>query len=239
MCLSGECDIVIDLKRYHLHQWDMVVAFPYSIIQLTERSEGFDCLVMSASFEFFTEFQIQNKSKYFTEIKQNPSISLTSDEAQKILFLKDAIVGEQQRAAHPFRSEIDRAYLDIILYEIAGIYSKRAPNTQQPLSRNEVVFYDFIFFLFNNFKRERSIDYYASKQHITASHLSRVIKQISGESASRWITNYTILNIKVSLKNRGRTIGEIAEEYNFPNSSFFSQYFKKYSGMTPSAYRSG
>ncbi|NDV82110.1 AraC family transcriptional regulator [Bacteroides sp. 51] len=35
------------------------------------------------------------------------------------------------------------------------------------------------------------------------------------------------------------TVQQISEELNFPNPSFFTQYFKKNTGLTPKEYRSG
>ncbi|MFV0396885.1 MAG: helix-turn-helix domain-containing protein [Bacteroidales bacterium] len=43
--------------------------------------------------------------------------------------------------------------------------------------------------------------------------------------------------MKTRLQDITRSIQEIAEEMNFPNPSFFAQYFRKYTGLTPKGYR--
>lgn len=237
LCLNGDCDIVIDAKQYHIKKWDLVVAFPYSIIQTLRSSEDFDSIMIGVDINFFAQIQIENKSMYFTAIKDHPSIQLTQEEAANIISINELFLQQQQRVKHPFRGEIGEAILKIILYEVAAIYDKRKPNVEQKRSRDEVIFHSFIFSLFNDYKSERSLNYYGQLQLITASHLSKVVKRVSGRSASEWVVDCVVNNIKFSLQNKRISISDISAEYNFPNNSFFAQYFKKYTGITPKEYR--
>ena len=47
----------------------------------------------------------------------------------------------------------------------------------------------------------------------------------------------TCADIKYRLKHSDKSIKEIAEEFNFPNQSFFGKYVKSYLGMSPARYR--
>lgn len=51
-----------------------------------------------------------------------------------------------------------------------------------------------------------------------------------------WIVSCTVTNIKSKLQDPTLSVKEIFDEMNFPNPSFFSQYFKKYAGVTPKEY---
>ncbi len=237
MCLEGDCDIMVDAKRYHLHKWDLVVAFPYSIAQVIRSSSDFDSIMIGVGIDFFAQIQIPNKSQYFTTIKEHPSISLTEQEAAHIIRLQDMLTEQQQRVEHIFRGEIEEGILKIILYEVAAIYDRRTPNSEQRHTRDDEIFYTFITMLFANFKLYRSLEYYAERQHITPSHLSKVVKRVSGRRASDWLVDCVVNNIKYRLQDSYVSISQIAEEYHFPNNSFFSQYFKRYAGMTPKEYR--
>lgn len=237
LCLDGTCDIVIDIKHYHIKRGDLVVTFPYSIIQVIESSDNFDSIIIGAGIDFFAQIEIPNKSQYFTTIKENPSISLNNEEAASIIAMRDMLLREQRDVEHPYRNNIDDAILKIILYKIAAIYSRRTPNTAHQSSRDEVIFNSFIFQLFKDYHKERSLEYYAQIQLITPSHLSRVVKRVSSRNASDWINSCVINNIKHRLHNKSTPIATIADEFNFPNDSFFSQYFKKGCGMTPRQYR--
>ncbi len=237
LCTKGSCDIVIDIEQYHISQWDMAVVLPLSVVQIVQCSDDFEFVMIGANISFFMELQLPNKGSLFTTIRENPSISLNEEEANKILSLHDKLLAEQQNTTHPFRAEIDDAILRIISYEVAAIFQNRKPITKQPNTRSETIFYSFVSQLLNDTQNERSLQYYAQKQQITTSHLSKCVKEVSGRSALKWIQSRIINNIQMSLQNQALSISDICEEYNFPNSSFFTQYYKKYTGITPREYR--
>lgn len=238
LCLSGESEVVVDLKRYKLKRWDIIVVLPYTVLQLLNSSNNFDGVIMGTGLDLFAKIDIKNRVDYFTRIKENPCISLTVEEGEKILAIYNFYERMQGDSKHPFRDDIDESIFRVIFYETAAIYTRRSAITEQQCSRDNIIFNLFISHLFNNYKEHRELAFYAQLQNITPSHLSRVVKRVSGQNASNWIINYTILNIKVMLQDINISIYAIVDEFNFPNSSFFSQYFKKYCGVSPSKYRS-
>ena len=237
LCQSGDADIVIDLKPFRIKEGDLVIAFPFTVIQVIRHSEDFDGNVIAADVDFFGMLQIPHKSSYYLYIKENPCITLLEEEWNKILSLHDMLLRESTNTNHPLRQEIDECMMKMIVFEIAAIYLERKPIMQQPGSRNDKIFQQFIFSLCNNYHLHRTIEFYATEQSITSRHLSMVVKQMSGLTAGEWIMNCTIMNIKSKLQNQELNITEISDEMNFPNPSFFSQYFKKYVGLTPKEYR--
>lgn len=91
--------------------------------------------------------------------------------------------------------------------------------------------------IFQNYKKNKKLDFYAEKLFISPKYLSDIIKKISGQSAHNWINRYILLEAKIQLRTSSKTITQIADELNFPNNSFFSKYFKKHCGITPKEYR--
>ncbi|MFI3298320.1 MAG: helix-turn-helix domain-containing protein [Rikenellaceae bacterium] len=237
LCLAGQGSVVIDTKQYHIEKWNMVVAFPYSIVQVLGCSDDFESVAMAASDDFFANVQIANKSAHFTNIMANPVISLSQQEALRILWLRDMLLVQRKESQHPYREEIDEAIFKIILYETAAIYFTRKPSTQQQSTRDDEIFNTFIFHLFNDFKTHRSLGYYAQRQQITPSHLSKVVRRVSNRTAGDWLSSCVIMNIKSALQDFSVPINVISDEFNFANYSFFSQYFKRYAGVTPNGYR--
>ena len=47
-----------------------------------------------------------------------------------------------------------------------------------------------------NYKKERSVSFYADKLCLTAKHLSSVVKEVSGKTAGEWIDNFVILEAR-------------------------------------------
>ena len=54
------------------------------------------------------------------------------------------------------------------------------------------------------------------------------------KTPSTLINEYTMEHIKYQLRNSDKSIKEIAEEFNFPNQSFFGKYVKAHLGVSPS-----
>ena len=88
-----------------------------------------------------------------------------------------------------------------------------------------------------HYRRERGVRFYAEKLCVTPKYLGQIVKRLSGKNPLSMISEYVILEAKVLLKMRGTSIKQVSTELNFPNQSFFTKYFRKYSGMTPQEYR--
>jgi YesN/AraC family two-component response regulator len=81
------------------------------------------------------------------------------------------------------------------------------------------------------------VQFYAEKLRITPKYLSEICKERTKKSASQWIADYTIAELKHYLHDTTLPIHDIAEKMEFPNASFFCQYTKKHTGMTPNHFR--
>ena len=91
--------------------------------------------------------------------------------------------------------------------------------------------------LFRSYRKERNVNYYTKKQHISPRYFSSIIKEKSGSSASYWIVQMVITEAKQLLESSNLSIKEVAAQLNFPTQSFFGKYFKQYVGMSPKEYR--
>ena len=87
------------------------------------------------------------------------------------------------------------------------------------------------------YKKEREVRFYAEKLCVTAKHLSQVVKEVSGRTASDIIEDYAITEIKALLLSTNMTIQQISDYLNFPSQSVFGKYFKRITGKSPKGYR--
>ena len=65
----------------------------------------------------------------------------------------------------------------------------------------------------------------------------RSSSRLCGRTPLDLINENAIEHIKYRLKHSDKSIKEIAEEFDFPNQSFFGKYVKSYLGMSPARYR--
>ncbi|UNZ00240.1 AraC family transcriptional regulator [Zhouia spongiae] len=78
---------------------------------------------------------------------------------------------------------------------------------------------------------------YANLQQLNSSYFSQVIKSKTGKSPSSWINERTTSYAKALLKNTSKSIKEITYTLAFTETAHFSNFFKKQTGFSPSAYR--
>ena len=111
-----------------------------------------------------------------------------------------------------------------------------APNLRNTVTQSDYTFHEFTRLL-QQYPHEREVQWYAKKLEITPKYLSEVCKDVSGKSAGEWIADITVAEIKHYLHNTTMPIRDIAQAMEFPNASFFCQYTKKHTGMTPNQFR--
>jgi len=85
--------------------------------------------------------------------------------------------------------------------------------------------------------RERRVDFYSKKLSISSKHLAHLVKSVSQKTAAEWIDDFIVRHIKRMLMTSPQTVQQISAELNFPNPSFFTQYFKRATGKTPKEFR--
>lgn len=129
--------------------------------------------------------------------------------------------------------------LNAILYHIVGFFYA---NSYRILKRNTPEHHTsagkrltvtFLSMVQRNFMTEHTLDFYADNLKVSTKHLSRIVKSITGYSASQWIDRYLILEAKVKLKSTGMTVSEIAHSLSFSTPSSFGKFFRKHTGISP------
>jgi AraC family transcriptional regulator, transcriptional activator of pobA len=78
---------------------------------------------------------------------------------------------------------------------------------------------------------------YARVQNLHPGYLSSVIKSKTGKPIGTWIAEKTITEAKSLLKNSKSSISQIAYQLGFTESTHFSAFFKKHTGMPPVSFR--
>jgi AraC family transcriptional regulator, transcriptional activator of pobA len=85
--------------------------------------------------------------------------------------------------------------------------------------------------------RHRVSDY-AAMMNISAKHLNHVVKEVLGVTAKSIIQEQLTIQARRELKFSNDSIKEIAFRLGFAEPFYFSTYFKKQMGCSPSEYRS-
>lgn len=237
ICLGGEGDVIINENKYHLSRNTMCVAFPGTIIQAFDTQEGFESYTLAIDIDFLRELNIPSANSIHISMRENPCVVLTDEELQSIMEICKMMHRKDSRTQHPYHQQINVLTLTLLCFELAGIYLRDIPVKRQPCTRQDMIFRRFMTLLATDITTSREVKYYADKLCISPKYLTIVTRQMSSRSASDWITRSAILNAKAKLATTNLTVQQISDQLNFPNPSFFGQYFLRHTGMTPKEYR--
>ncbi len=243
LCTDGMENGSVNLRDVSINKGSLLMSFPENVLKIesgypTATVRG---IMLSQDFMRMINVDIKNSMPLFMRLAYNPMINLTQKQQEDIERYIDLLenISDNENLAH--RDQIVRGLISSMFYRISDMYEQSAQVTNEKVrsvrNRSEEYFAKFITLLSNNFKRERTVGFYAEQMCVTPKYLSLLIKEFSGKSAAEWIDNYVITEAMTLLRYSTMSIQEVAYELSFSSQSFFGKYFKHLTGMSPSEYK--
>ena len=245
-CTHGEVTLSIQMNEYTLTENTLLVA-PTSVIMF-KHCKDCELYIMAFDNEFAVEMNIDIKVVMPIMSSLHTSVVMRQFDPLHTEYMKRSLSAlyREYAAENSFRTEpnyysemsMRHMYAAMIfrLWELVAHVNKVEATPAQK-DRCGVYFKRFVNLLHENYRTERSVEFYANLMSLTPKHLSRVVRIYSGKSAHQWIDEFVVLEIKNLLKYSDLSIQQISYELNFPNPSFMGQYFKRITGKTPGEYR--
>lgn len=243
LCTDGMENGSVNLRDVSINKGSLLMSFPGNVLKI---ESGYPMatvrgIMLSQDFMRMMNVDVKNSMPLFMRLAYNPMIHLTQKQQEDIERYLDLLenISENDNLAH--RDQIVSGLVSSMFFRISDMYeqSTQVANDKERSVRNrrEEYFAKFITLLSNNFKRERTVGFYAEQMCVTPKYLSLLIKEFSGKSAAEWIDNYVITEAKTLLRYSTMSIQEVAYELSFSSQSFFGKYFKHLTGMSPSEYK--
>jgi two-component system response regulator YesN len=89
-----------------------------------------------------------------------------------------------------------------------------------------------------NFEEKITLNYLAAQIHINPAYLSRKFQEEVGVGFSEYLNHYRLMMAKKMLMEQPEaSIGEVSEKCGFNSQHYFSQMFRKETGVSPRDYR--
>lgn len=175
---------------------------------------------------------------FYHTYENEPLLQLTSDEIgfseSRFKELYDEYKGNKPYRAQKIASLIHTAYIDLARKYLAKenikkISSTTYSDTMQLLEKC----------IEDNFRTEKSVQYYADHLNITSKHLNRIVKATLGRTTTDIITDRVILESKRLIVHSGNSLSAVSEMLGYRDYAYFSRLFKMKTNTTPLEFKKG
>lgn len=233
-CKQGVGKGRVSARTFDICSGSFFIVLPGQITELIELSDDFKAVYIIMTEQFTNSLGIGNTFNIKNIIAQTPLVNL-EDRARQALegylaMCRNLISVEK----NPHRAEILQLITRAFFLGLGYFLHQTEDNTK---TRQDEITTEFLSLVEKHYKEHRDLEFYASCLGLTPKHISKVVKQSSGKSATEWIEKYVTLDAITQLTSTSRTIKEIAFDLNFPSQSFFGKYFSRIMGTSPAAYR--
>lgn len=243
--------IIGEVKLFYADKWVLIdrpallfsnPLIPYAWEAVSERQEGFYCL--------FTEEFIQ-PSERNDSLADSPLFRIGDN---KIFFLDDKKVEEisviyrkmieEINTEYIHKYDILRNYLHLIIHEAMKMQVPDKNTFQNSASERisglflELLERQFPIDIPEHTLKMRSANDFARQLSVHVNHLNRTIKEVTGKTTSEHISERITKEAHALLNHTDMTVAEIAFGLGFEHPSYFNNFFKKNSGVSPGSIRS-
>jgi len=233
----GNGTIAIDFEQFDIQPGQIFFMSPGQVHnwKLDDKADGF---VISFSEKIFSSYISE---QFYLEqfpfpggIPMNSIINLTKETVKEIKYFVKRIINEVKKK--------DTFSMDIICFNLISLYvsiirnSSSLVNKQVP-GQNQLTLHNFRMLVNQYYTKKRLPKDYAAMLYITPNQLNAICKELIGKPAGNIIRDRILLEAKRLLINTDINISEIAYMLNFSDNSYFTKFFKKYTGLTPEKFR--
>lgn len=161
----------------------------------------------------------------------------SADEAAERLARSVAAIAAEFPGSAAGRAGLIEAHLAILLIELSRLIAAERDGEEadgRPASRHAAAFRTL---LDREFRRQRSVGFYAGQLGISEMHLNRICRAAFGTSALGAINRRIMLEASRDLTFTVLSVKEIAYSLGFDDPAYFTRFFTKHGGETPTAFR--
>ena len=239
-CRQGTALITVNGLQYRLEQGQRLSYQEGSLIEECLASSDTDLVLMGLSWEIIQSTEALNTLIWpiADYVRRSPIYTL-SEEALSLTKIYHQQIYKLCHSDNPlFRDELVRIHIQALLYSfIREVSEEIRQATPQDLTRANQQMRLFFDLLAMRRGHLRSVSEVATLMNLTPKHLSRVIKEQTGETPIHFIHQYMMRAITQELRYSSKTAKEIACQQGFSSLAFFGKFVKQQTGLTPTEYR--
>lgn len=208
---------------------------PRTMLRRSRDTTGYACIFTEAFMP-----AIVKKSPLFNTI-QNPLVRLNMEQAglMKAIFLKMLAVRDGD---YLYKSELIKSCIELIIHEALLLQPPGEPAYQNGASRMTHLFLDLLERQFpiehtREPLRLRTAQDFAGKLAVHVNYLNRVVKEVTGKPTSLHIAERIANEARALLQHTDWSVADIAYALDFAYPTYFNNFFKRVTGLTPKSLR--
>ena len=239
-CRQGTALITVNGLQYRLKQGQRLSYQEGSLIEECLASSDADLVLMGLSWEIIQSTEALNTLIWpiADYVRRSPIYTL-SEEALSLTKIYHQQIYKLCHTPNPlFRDELLHIHIQALLYafirEVGEELRQAPPQDLTRASQQARLFFDLLAMRRGHL---RSVSEVATLMNLTPKHLSRVIKEQTGETPIHFIHQYMMRAITQELRYSSKTAKEIACQQGFSSLAFFGKFVKQQTGLTPTEYR--
>lgn len=241
LLLEGSAQFTVDFKAYDIEAPLVVCLSPYQpyLFETTTPIKG-----ISLNFhpDFFCTYKHQNEVEsegiLFQNIYEPPFFALPdSTPAVDLLQQMQTEIARDALAQH----ELLVSYLKIFLINLLRVKASQTPVVKTQLaqqSNKATVLQALRDHIEVHFRQKHLPSDYAQMLNISPNALAKLVKAHYGTTRTNLIAERIATEAKRELYLTARSVKEIAYLLGYQDEYYFSRFFKKQAGVSPSVYRS-
>ena len=217
-----------------LHPNDAFFILADSIHKDVATSEDTEMYVMGISSQFVETLNIHFTQAQLSQLFMRPIWHMSDRQMAVVIryieLLRTLIDdGKSSAVVHLTRS---------FIHNLSEDYDAFQPQQLQAMTRAEQICGRFLSLVEVKCREQHSVEWYAKQLSLAPKYLSNVVKQTLDLSPNACIDRAIIRQAKSLLSSTSLSIQQISDRLGFLNQSHFGTFFRRQTGVSPSAFRS-
>lgn len=242
LCVHGNGVISTGAQCFHLQEMSEIIFWDGSIMQLLHSSDDFQVRMVLYPKRVFLQAAVSLDTTFFNYMREFPLYNHGQEKDaqswEKVNLWLDMAKMPFTQPAGLFKERLELNFLQSMLMWIFSTIPDTYVSVARSYTRKQLLFHRFMHLIHEHALREHQVGFYADRLCISSRYLNEITVEYSkGKTPKELIDEQLTVEIKVQLNKLDLSVEEVAGICCFPDSSYLSRFFKKYTGITPKEFR--